>query len=188
MEKLSDISLVTKVVMLHDRKSFDLLVKKYQSPIRGFFLRQTLGDAQLSDDLAQDTFVKAYTHLSGFRGTASFSTWLYRIALNTSINFANKNKFKRFLVDMETAVFSLFHRVSEEENALSKMEEEERKQAIKKAMDGLNEKQRTAFVLSKYEDLSQKQIAEIMQLSEGAVEQLLQRAKSNLRKKLAHLS
>ena len=67
MEKLSDISLVTKVVMLHDRKSFDLLVRKYQSPIRGFFLRQTLGDAQLSDDLAQDTFVKAYTHLSGFR-------------------------------------------------------------------------------------------------------------------------
>ncbi len=56
MEKLSDISLVTKVVMLHDRKSFDLLVRKYQSPIRGFFLRQTLGDAQLSDDLAQDTF------------------------------------------------------------------------------------------------------------------------------------
>lgn len=82
MEKLSDISLVTKVVMLHDRKSFDLLVRKYQSPIRGFFLRQTLGDAQLSDDLAQDTFVKAYTHLSGFRGTASFSTWLYRIAYN----------------------------------------------------------------------------------------------------------
>ena len=67
MEKLSDISLVTKVVMLHDRKSFDLLVKKYQSPIRGFFLRQTLGDVQLSDDLAQDTFVKAYTHLSGSR-------------------------------------------------------------------------------------------------------------------------
>ena len=71
MEKLSDISLVTKVVMLHDRKSFDLLVKKYQSPVRGFFLRQTLGDAQLSDDLAQDTFVKAYTHLASFKGTAA---------------------------------------------------------------------------------------------------------------------
>ena len=81
MEKLSDISLVTKVVMLHDRKSFDLLVKKYQSPIRGFFLRQTLGDAQLSDDLAQDTFVKTYTHLGSFKGTANFSTWLYRIAV-----------------------------------------------------------------------------------------------------------
>ena len=72
MEKLSDISLVTKVVMLPDRKSFDLLVRKYQSPIRGFFLRQTLGDAQLSDDLAQDTFVKAYTHLSGFRVQPAF--------------------------------------------------------------------------------------------------------------------
>ena len=92
MEKLSDISLVTKVVMLHDRKSFDLLVRKYQSPIRGFFLRQTLGDAQLSDDLAQDTFVKAYTHLSGFRGTASFSTWLYRIAYNVWYDYTRSYK------------------------------------------------------------------------------------------------
>ncbi len=92
MEKLSDISLVTKVVMLHDRKSFDLLVKKYQSPIRGFFLRQTLGDAQLSDDLAQDTFVKAYTHLSGFKGTASFSTWLYRIAYNVWYDYTRSHK------------------------------------------------------------------------------------------------
>ena len=92
MEKLSDISLVTKVVMLHDRKSFDLLVRKYQSPIRGFFLRQTLGDAQLSDDLAQDTFVKAYTHLSGFRGTASFSTWLYRIAYNVWYDYTRSHK------------------------------------------------------------------------------------------------
>lgn len=92
MEKLSDISLVTKVVMLHDRKSFDLLVKKYQSPVRGFFLRQTLGDAQLSDDLAQDTFVKAYTHLSGFKGTASFSTWLYRIAYNVWYDYTRSHK------------------------------------------------------------------------------------------------
>ena len=92
VEKLSDISLVTKVVMLHDRKSFDLLVRKYQSPIRGFFLRQTLGDAQLSDDLAQDTFVKAYTHLSGFRGTASFSTWLYRIAYNVWYDYTRSHK------------------------------------------------------------------------------------------------
>ena len=92
MEKLSDISLVTKVVMLHDRKSFDLLVKKYQSPIRGFFLRQTLGDAQLSDDLAQDTFVKAYTHLTSFRGTASFSTWLYRIAYNVWYDYTRSHK------------------------------------------------------------------------------------------------
>ena len=64
---------------------------KYQSPIRGFFLRQTLG-MQLSDDLAQDTFVKAYTHLSGFRGTASFSTWLYRIAYNVWYDYTRSHK------------------------------------------------------------------------------------------------
>ena len=66
MEKLDDFALVAKVVMFHDRKSFDLLVRKYQASIRSFFLRQTVGDKQLSDDLAQDTFIKAYTHLVGF--------------------------------------------------------------------------------------------------------------------------
>ena len=87
--------------MLHDRKSFDLLVRKYQSPIRGFFLRQTLGDAQLSDDLAQDTFVKAYTHLSGFRGTASFSTWLYRLVNNAAIDYLRREKRHRDTGDVD---------------------------------------------------------------------------------------
>ncbi len=180
-------SQIIQEILSGNTNVYKQLVDKYRQMV----FRTAMGfvhSKEDAEDIAQDVFLKAYTLLASFQGTSEFSTWLYRIALNTSINFANKNKFKRFLVDMETAVFSLFHRVSEEENALSKMEEEERKQAIKKAMDGLNEKQRTAFVLSKYEDLSQKQIAEIMQLSEGAVEQLLQRAKSNLRKKLAHLS
>ena len=180
-------SQIIQEILSGNTNVYKQLVDKYRQMV----FRTAMGfvhSKEDAEDIAQDVFLKAYTSLASFQGTSEFSTWLYRIALNTSINFANKNKFKRFLVDMETAVFSLFHRVSEEENALSKMEEEERKQAIKKAMDGLNEKQRTAFVLSKYEDLSQKQIAEIMQLSEGAVEQFLQRAKSNLRKKLAHLS
>ena len=59
--------------------------------------------------------------------------------------------------------------------------------SIRQAVDQLPEKQRKAFVLSKYEELSQREIAEIMETSEGAVEQLLQRAKLFLRKKLAHL-
>lgn len=60
MKELNDLSLVTRVAVLHDRRAFDTLVRKYQSPVRRFFLHQTLGDEQLSDDLAQDTFVKAY--------------------------------------------------------------------------------------------------------------------------------
>lgn len=87
MKELNDLSLVTRVAVLHDRRAFDTLVRKYQSPVRRFFLHQTLGDEQLSDDLAQDTFVKAYTHITAFRGLSGFSTWLFRIAYNVFYDY-----------------------------------------------------------------------------------------------------
>ena len=82
MAELSDISLVTQVAVFHNKKAFDQLVRKYQSPVRRFFLNQTLGDEQLSDDLAQETFIKAYVNITKFKGISSFSTWLMRIAYN----------------------------------------------------------------------------------------------------------
>ena len=63
MSQLNDISLVAQVVVFKNTRAFDQLVKKYQSPVRRFFLNLTCGDSELSDDLAQDTFIKAYTNL-----------------------------------------------------------------------------------------------------------------------------
>lgn len=76
-------ALVSRVALLHDKRAFDALVRKYQSPVRRFLLNLTLGNEALSDDLAQDTFVKAYTRIAQFKATAQFSTWLMRIAYNT---------------------------------------------------------------------------------------------------------
>ena len=84
MSQLNDISLVAQVVVFHNTRAFDQLVKKYQSPVRRFFLNLTCGDNELSDDLAQDTFIKAYTNLASFKNLSNFSTWLYRIAYNLS--------------------------------------------------------------------------------------------------------
>ena len=92
MVSVSDFSLVTQVAVLGNRKAFDKLVVKYQSPVRRFFLHQTGGDSQLSDDLAQDTFVKAYTYIRQFRGTAQFSTWLMRIAYNVFYDYCRKEQ------------------------------------------------------------------------------------------------
>ena len=64
MSQLNDISLVTQVVVFRNTRAFDQLVKKYQSLVRRFFLNLTCGDNELSDDLAQDTFIKAYTNLA----------------------------------------------------------------------------------------------------------------------------
>ena len=88
----NDTYLVARVAVMHDKKAFDALVCKYQSRLRRFFLSQTLGDSQLSDDLAQDTFVKAYVGISGFRGMSSFSTWLFRIAWRVLYDYARSHR------------------------------------------------------------------------------------------------
>ena len=92
MSELSDVALVTQVAVFRNKKAFDQLVRKYQSPVRRFFLNQTLGDEQLSDDLAQETFIKAYVNITKFRGMASFSTWLMRIAYNVFYDEVRKRK------------------------------------------------------------------------------------------------
>ena len=168
MEKLSDISLVTKVVMLHDRKSFDLLVKKYQSPIRGFFLRQTLGDGQLSDDLAQDTFVKAYIHLASFRGTANFSTWLYRIAYNVWYDYTRSHKETQ---DVDTMVVSR----QNDQGAPAGL-----KMDLLKALEILSDNERTCVTLQLMDGLPIDKISEITNLAQGTVKSHLSRGKMKL--------
>ena len=92
MALLTDISLVAQVAVSGNRRAFDELVRRYQSPVRRFFLNQTLGDSQLSDDLAQDTFIKAYINIRSFRVLASFQTWLMRIAYNVFYDYTRKKQ------------------------------------------------------------------------------------------------
>ena len=90
MATLTDLALVAQVTVFGNKRAFDELVRRYQSPVRRFFLHQTLGDSQLSDDLAQDTFIKAYLNIGKFRGLASFQTWLMRIAYNVFYDYVRK--------------------------------------------------------------------------------------------------
>ena len=87
---LTDFSLVAQVAVFGNKRAFDELVRRYQSPVRRFFLNLTLGDEQLSDDLAQDTFIKAYLNIGKFRAMASFQTWLMRIAYNVFYDHCRK--------------------------------------------------------------------------------------------------
>jgi len=86
----SDAALVARVVGDDDRSAFELLVRRYQSPLRNFLRRLAHNDQARADDLAQDTFMKAYKSLATYAGTAKFSTWLYRVAYNTFLNDQRK--------------------------------------------------------------------------------------------------
>lgn len=137
-----------------------------------------------AEDLTQDVFITAFRSINSFQGNSEFVTWLYRITVNTSINQLNRNRHRAFLQRAGDLLQNLFSKESGDRNPYQLLEQSERDKAIRKAIGSLPVKQRTAFVLSKYDDLPQKEIAAVMQCSEGAVEQLLQRAKTNLQKKL----
>ena len=86
MTDATDQALIQRVVTLNCHDSFNVLVKRHQSTLR-YSLRQMTGwDQSLADDLAQETFIKAYTSITSFKGTAKFSSWLYRIAYNVMIS------------------------------------------------------------------------------------------------------
>jgi RNA polymerase sigma-70 factor, ECF subfamily len=180
---------VIRLILEGDRQVFRLLVEKHQSMV----FRTCMGfvhDRDEAEDLAQDIFLQAFQSLKGFKGKASFSTWIYRIAVNASLNRVRKNSgspvfhridsFLHFTKEKE-----VLPPVFDAENPESILIRNENSKWVQNALDSLPENQRTAIVLSKYDDLSQKEIAEIMKTTEGAVEALIQRAKANLRIRLA---
>ncbi|MEA3504105.1 MAG: RNA polymerase sigma factor [Bacteroidota bacterium] len=139
-----------------------------------------LNSADDADDIAQDVFVEVYKSVANFHGKSTLKTWLYRIAVNKSLNFIKKHK-RRTLVDD----FSSFNNDSLKTNDASEyIESKERKKILNSAIASLAKNQKIAFTLQKIDDKSYKEVAEIMDISISSVESLMYRAKKNLQKKL----
>jgi len=183
---MTDQELITGILN-NDKPVIQFLVNKYHKQVitTAFHFVHNMDDAE---DLAQDVCIEILESIGQFQGTSSLSTWIYRVTVNKSLNFVRKNKRKQLVRQFET----FFHHA--DSNASSMMSEpfandnsydnKERKRILDNAINSLPENQKTAFILSKYEELSYKEITEIMNLSLASVESLLQRAKQNLQKKL----
>jgi len=150
-------------------RAVETLVKKYQSPIRRFFLHQTLGDTELSDDLAQETFIKAYTNLASFKNLSSFSTWLYRIAYNIFYDYIRSKKETSGLETWEIdAVYQ-----TEQRQVGEHMD-------IYRGLSQLKEVERTCITLFFMEDLPIEKIAVITGMPAGTIKSHLSRGKTKL--------
>ena len=171
MATLTDISLVAQVAVLGNRRAFDELVRRYQSPVRRFFLHQTLGDEALSDDLAQDTFIKAYTNIKSFRGMASFHTWLMRIAYNVFYDYTRKT---------HPQVREGSDYTRELELSTPHTNREGLKMDIYAALALLKPDERTCVTLQLIDGYDIAGIAKITQLKEGTVKSHLSRGKEKL--------
>jgi RNA polymerase sigma-70 factor (ECF subfamily) len=181
---------IIRNILQGKQNEYRILIDRYQAMV----FRTCMGflhHKDDADDLTQDVFIQAYQALPNFKGDASFSTWLYRIAINASLNMARKSSKNYLLQRLESMLGNEKVReftlpAPDNENPENILIQNEYREWVQKALNSLPENQRIAIVLSKYDDLPQKEIAAIMNTTEGAVEALIQRAKSNLREKLSH--
>ena len=183
----TDISLVAQVAVFGNGRAFDELVRRYQSPVRRFFLSQTLGDSQLSDDLAQDTFIKAYTNIRSFHGLSSFQTWLMRIAYNVFYDHVRREKVKlgslSTLRSKNSEQFSSdtssVERVAAANSSLFTLHSS-LKMDLYAALALLKPDERTCITLQLIDGYDIAGIAKITGLKEGTVKSHLSRGKEKL--------
>jgi RNA polymerase sigma-70 factor, ECF subfamily len=160
-----------------DDRAFTKLVNRYKERIFLVVLR-IVRNKDEAKDLAQDAFVKAYRNRQSFRADSGFYTWVYRIAVNLSLNYISRSRERQAesIEDSDVSNFAV-------EPDLT-LEQEELRQAIDDAVKELPARQRTVFVLRHYEEKAHAEIAQILSITEGAVKanyhQAIQKLKGSL--------
>jgi RNA polymerase sigma-70 factor (ECF subfamily) len=162
-----------------EEAAFDALVKKYQNYVVNI-VYSLLGVNTSAEDIAQEVFIKVYQNLDTFEKKSSFSTWLYRITINTSYNHIKSRK-------AHLPLEELGELTDIREIAVEHMENRERQQIINKAIQNMPFKYRTVLVLKDIEGLSYQDIAKTLNCPLGTVESRLARARDILKKILAPL-
>jgi RNA polymerase sigma-70 factor, ECF subfamily len=166
----TDTELLARIIIDEDQQAFEVLVKKYQSALRAFFRKMCGGDENLSDDLAQETFIKAYKGIASYQGQCQFLTWLFAIAKNVFYESYRRNeKFIELVEDGEEA--------SAETGQNLQMD-------LAKCMLLLDTDERMILTLSYMEGLSQTEVAELMKIPLGTVKTHALRAKEKLKSQM----
>lgn len=172
----SDADLIARVLLHDDENAFAELVRRYQSPVRSFLLKMTNGDAHLADDLAQETFLKAWRRLDAFRGASRFSTWLFGIAHNQWRMHARARR--------ETALEELPDPPAEPQaddaSGASRLRLD-----LNEALKTLTPAERAAIVLCCQNGLTHEEAAQALDCPVGTVKTNILRGKEKLRRRLA---
>ncbi len=183
---MSDESYI-KLIATGNNDAFEKLYRIYSDKVFNTLLSYTKNEED-AQELLQDVFITIYKSAPAFQFKSSVSTWIYRITVNKSLDFLRKKN-----VGKRRGIFtSLYiknsvevkYEMSHFEHPGVELQNMENAKLIFQAIDVLNEKQKTAFILTQIEGLPQKEVAEIMNLSRKSIESLVQRAKANLREEL----
>jgi RNA polymerase sigma-70 factor (ECF subfamily) len=159
-----------------EREAFDQLVLRHQREIYGLCYRY-VNNHEDADDLTQEVFLKAWRAMPRFRGDSAFSTWLYRIGVNTCLNFRAARRPASQELPQTLA--------DPHPGADARVEVEEEASKVREALTRLPDKQRATLILKVYHDLSHEEVAEILGSTVGTVKANLFHALANLRKQMA---
>lgn len=145
---------------------------------------QNIEDAE---EVTQDVFVKVYQSIESFKDNSTIKTWIYRITINQSLDFIKKKKSKKrfFVYGKKSENEFEIQNSSTFEHPGILMEQQEDAKILFETINTLPENQKTAFILSKVDGLSNSEVAEIMEMSISAIESLIFRGKSSLKEKLS---
>jgi RNA polymerase sigma-70 factor, ECF subfamily len=184
---LNETELIASIVR-GNKEAFRQIVEQYQ----GMVFRTANGFVHNSDDandIAQEVFIGAYQSLKNFKGESTLSTWIYRITINASLLHLKRSSKRSLFQQLDTIMNSGKSKDSlllpkDDSHPENILEDKQRAEVLHRAINSLPENQRIAFTLNKYDDLSYKEISDIMKLSIPAIESLLHRAREGLQKKL----
>lgn len=178
---------VVKQVQAGDVAAFDRLIVKYRERVFGVVYNLTANREDASD-LTQDSFIKAFQSINRFQGNCSFFTWLYRIAVNTSLSHLRKNRLRTFFslekIHEDGTNVQILDQLTDKKGADRDTYLQELKEKLNEALQKLSIPHRTVITLFEIDGLSHSEIAEIMGCSEGTVRSRLHYAKQFLQGEL----
>jgi RNA polymerase sigma factor (sigma-70 family) len=172
--ELTDAVLVARVLVDDDQNAFGELVRRHQSAVRGLLRQLTRTDVALADDLAQQTFLRAYKNIRSFRGEARFSTWLYRIAYNC---FREDARRRKELVGIDEEQLQTQHDPQVADAAL--------RHDLMRALNLLPLNERSAVLLCCQNGLSHDEASRVLDIPLGTVKTNVLRGREKLKRMLA---
>jgi RNA polymerase sigma-70 factor, ECF subfamily len=172
-----------------DEVSFGLLLDRHRGPVIHFLYRMVQNQA-VSEELAQEVFLRVYRSRATYEPTAKFTTWLFRIATHLALNWIRDGRHERSQesLDQEIAEGATRQVADRGRTVEQELVYKARLAEVRQAIDVLPAKQRAAVLMHKYEEMEYTQIANALSCSESAVKSLLFRAYETLRSRLAHMS
>lgn len=174
-----------------DLSAFDQLVRRYYPKIYGLVYNMT-GNREDAEDVVQDVFVKAHTKLGSFRGKSQFYTWIYRIALNRTINFRKKRTRKAALrlddINPDVKQDEAFTRLFSQETPFRRVKLNELQKKMNAAIQTLSDKHKQAVILHDIQGMPHEEIAKIMKCSVGTVRSRLFYARRKLQEELTEFA